>query len=46
MLFRRSAFAVPLQYLKKAKTSTGADYFNGENIANLMSEWFKASRHG
>jgi len=31
---------------EEGKDIDWADYFNGENIANLMSEWFKASRHG
>jgi len=31
---------------EEGKDIDWADYFNGENIANLMSEWFKANRHG
>ena len=31
---------------EEGKDIDWADYFNGENIANLMSEWFKASRYG
>ncbi|WP_373482148.1 YcjF family protein [Acetobacterium sp.] len=31
---------------EEGKDIEWADYFNGENIANLMAEWFKVSRHG
>lgn len=31
---------------EEGKEIVWADYFNGENIATLMNEWFKVSRHG
>jgi uncharacterized protein (DUF697 family)/GTP-binding protein EngB required for normal cell division len=31
---------------EEGKEIEWADYFNGENIAKLMTEWFKVGRHG